>query len=365
MTFVIALACIPFFAYADEEGDTEKCPERTNASHDYIRDSCEKVDNNYHLLKKECQYCHKTKEIKEEHYISNEFWTYKKIDNNFHLKTQECMGCLDTITEKESHSTKYDINASYTAINAHSHKMFCKCDSCNAIVLDGIYAHNWMDYYNCEFKRYNNIYHKVSSKSCLDCGYIIWRNQKHNLEFGKTLKYAALKTPGKEQDYCRNCGQTVVRTVKWTRNGNSSLNYDVKDYTPIYRYSKRVTVKLKRAQPGSVVKLKIGKKTYSKKVHSKKSVKIKIKKPKYGKEVTVWVTYKGKLIGVDDSDNYPHVWYGKKIKRGMTKKQVKYTWGSPDNKGSSSGGWSYWYWNDGSYVAFKRGKVKDWYRAKQ
>ena len=81
MTFVIALACIPFFAYADEEGDTEKCPERTNASHDYIRDSCEKVDNNYHLLKKECQYCHKTKEIKEEHYISNEFWTYdlKKV----------------------------------------------------------------------------------------------------------------------------------------------------------------------------------------------------------------------------------------------------------------------------------------------
>ena len=52
-----------------------------------------------------------------------------------------------------------------------------------------------------------------------------------------------------------------------------------------------------------------------------------------------------------------------KIRKGMTKKQVKYTWGPPDRKASSSGGWSYWYWDDGSYVDFKHGKVKYWYDA--
>ena len=57
------------------------------------------------------------------------------------------------------------------------------------------------------------------------------------------------------------------------------------------------------------------------------------------------------------------MYYAKKIAKGYTKKQVKWTdyWGSPDDTGSSSGGWSYWYYDDGSYVVFKHGRVRDWY----
>ena len=50
------------------------------------------------------------------------------------------------------------------------------------------------------------------------------------------------------------------------------------------------------------------------------------------------------------------------IRKGMTKAQVKRTyWGSPDDTASGSGGWSYWYYDDGSYIGFKNGRVSYWY----
>ncbi len=52
------------------------------------------------------------------------------------------------------------------------------------------------------------------------------------------------------------------------------------------------------------------------------------------------------------------------IRKGMTKAQVKRSyWGPPDDTASSSGGYSYWYYEDGSYIVFKHGKVSYWYNA--
>lgn len=59
--------------------------------------------------------------------------------------------------------------------------------------------------------------------------------------------------------------------------------------------------------------------------------------------------------------------YAKNMKIGMTKKQLKCTyrflnhWGNPSSTAASSGGWSYWYYDDGSYIIFRYGKVKGWY----
>lgn len=52
-----------------------------------------------------------------------------------------------------------------------------------------------------------------------------------------------------------------------------------------------------------------------------------------------------------------------KIAEDFTKNQVKWTdnWGSPDSSASESGGWSYWYYDDGSYIGFKNGRVRYWY----
>ena len=92
----------------------------------------------------------------------------------------------------------------------------------------------------------------------------------------------------------------------------------------------------------------------------------------YGKAIKIKVYYKGKLVGADycdeDSDTYDYVFYAKDIKRGMTKKQVKnlYWWGSPDESSSYSDGkhtWTYWTYEDESWIEFKDGKARAWYDA--
>ena len=137
--------------------------------------------------------------------------------------------------------------------------------------------------------------------------------------------------------------------------------------TVLYRSSKSMKVVLDNPARGAVVKVKIGKKTYSKKINSNsRTVKFKIKKPKYGKAISVKVYYGNKLIGTDRFCDTPgHVLYAKKLRKGMTKKQVKYTlnWGPAYYKGKHSSGWTRWGYLDGSYIYFKNGKVKKWYRA--
>ena len=114
---------------------------------------------------------------------------------------------------------------------------------------------------------------------------------------------------------------------------------------------------------GDKLVLKIGKKKYTKKIKknaSRKTIKFKIKKSSPGKTVTLKLYNKyGQLLDEDDDIIY----YAKNIKMGMTKKQVGYlvNWGYPDDTSKSSGGWTYWYYDDGSCVGFKNGRVRYYY----
>ena len=182
---------------------------------------------------------------------------------------------------------------------------------------------------------------------------------------------------GIERNVCYYCGDTYDTYFPWTLNSPDSdyhVSYNVINHSIVYPKSKSITVKLDNIIRGSVVKVKIGKKTYKKKVTSSRKVKIKIKKrPKIGQKVTIRVYYKGHVIGesyYDDDGSYEFeddeiVYYAKNIRRGMTKKQVKclYYWGPPSDTASSSGGWSYWYYDDDSYIGFKNGRVRYWYDA--
>ncbi len=100
-----------------------------------------------------------------------------------------------------------------------------------------------------------------------------------------------------------------------------------------------------------------GKKTYKATFKNKKT-KIKLKKKlKYGKKYTIRVYYKGKLLYKD----FDYAYYAKKLKTGMTMKQARWTWCSSDRKSKSSNGWTYWFYDGGSYIAFKNGRVNYWY----
>ena len=227
-----------------------------------------------------------------------------------------------------------------------------------------------------DYEYYDETYHYSSEDGYEEHD---WFSDDYNGDlYDEVIREATLTSDGECIENCSTCGGSRTITYSWSQDepySQYNKSYNVIDHSVVYRNSKSITIWLDNAQKGSVVKVKIGKKTYSKKVGSSTKVKIKIKKPKYGSKVSIKVVYKGDVIGKayywddDDEDYYLEsdeiVYYAKNIKKGLTKKQVKYLyyWGEPDDVASSSGGWSYWHYDDGSYIGFKKGKVKYWYDA--
>lgn len=225
------------------------------------------------------------------------------------------------------------------------------------------YGHTWDEYIYGSYYQFSESFHKHVTARCYYCDAEKYVLEPHYYTGGYPYKLATPKENGLIEDSCLYCDKTIYKPVAWQYGTEYSTDYDINDHSYITRNSRSVKINVNNALPGSKIKLKIGKKTYTKKVTStKKSIKIKIKKPvKYGQKVKITVTYKGKVIGRDKCDSWDVVWYANKVKVGMTKKQVKYTWGTPDDTSSSSGGWNHWYYGDGSRVSFKNGKVKSWY----
>ena len=136
------------------------------------------------------------------------------------------------------------------------------------------------------------------------------------------------------------------------------------DATIITRSTKKVVVDSVYAfEPGDTVFLTIGGKTYRKTPKAgKHSVKFKIKKQKVWKKVIVELFDSN---GIEIGKSYKsRVYYAKSIKKGMTKKQVRYTYeyGKPDFTLTLKGGYPAWfYWDEdasGTYcVVFKNGRV--------
>ena len=167
------------------------------------------------------------------------------------------------------------------------------------------------------------------------------------------LKVRTFKKIGKKRYY-----------GKWSPIVKEST-YD-KEVHPNTIYTKNGYVKgyIKGAYKGEKIKVEVGKSKYKatvNKTSKKYPFKIYIGNHKPGSTIKI------KLLSPTNDTLYTYTYYkpyyAKKIGEGYTKDQVRYTkyWGSPDSKGSSSGGWSYWYYEDGSYVYFKNGKVRDWY----
>lgn len=259
-------------------------------------------------------------------------YEYTKLNGTYHNTEYHCYYCYETKVEKEKHN-------------------FVPTDT--YIKVDNTY-HN--HYYECS-----------------DCGYRKAIKEKHVFSGSSdvTQSYATLKKRANVRRYCDRGDCTAYRTIykSWNYKDSSdeepeySTSYWCK-YPDITKNTRKVTLRLDSAIKGSVIKLKIGKKTYKKKINSDstRAVKIKIKKPKFGQKVSVKIYYGKRLIG-EDYDSTDIVTPGNRVKKGMKKAEVKYIWGEPSDTASASGGWSYWFYDDGSYVSFKRGKVKKWYDA--
>ena len=181
--------------------------------------------------------------------------------------------------------------------------------------------------------------------------------------YDKIAKYATFNKKGILVYSCIDCDGTKKVYKKWKSGTDYSRNYDIKHGT-VFNRQTSITVKLKRPSKGTVLQATIGTKKYKKKIkNNKKTVKLNIKPAEYGEKVKLALYYKGKKIGKDSCDYNDEVWYSNRVTEGMTQKQVRYTWGAPSSTSSSSYGFTYWNWDDGSMVSFRNGVVDYWFDA--
>ena len=140
------------------------------------------------------------------------------------------------------------------------------------------------------------------------------------------------------------------------------LKYDVTKHSTVYRTSKNITVYRKNPAKGAVVQVKVGKRTFKKKItSSSKKVTVPVKNLSYGVKAKINVYYKNKLIGSDKCyyrDDI--VYYASEVTTGMTPNQVRYTLGKSYHISNSSYGYTTWYYSGGS-VTFKNGRVVRWF----
>ncbi|MBE6028719.1 MAG: hypothetical protein E7226_00975 [Clostridiales bacterium] len=318
--------------------------------------------------------------LKEPKEDCNHSWTKyvdhkrAKVNDTYHAEIEYCLRCKGERFEDESNWAKHDrghySDDTYTSLDANHHQLNTYCFRCKSRY-NVVEEHNWCT----SGERYNNIYHRLRS-DCIYCDEEKYGGLEKHSWSGNWVyckQKATITKNGLLACDCSNCNHEMTRAFKWKRNGANCASYNIMNRTNIYRNSKSVTVWLANPAKGAVIHVKIGKKTYKVKIkNNSKKVKVKIKKPKkYAQKINTKLYYKGKLIGVadefcvDDVETFDRVLYGKKIKKGMSKKQVRYLydWGDPRDTATASGGYTYWYYWGSSYVVFKNGKVKRWYKS--
>lgn len=177
-----------------------------------------------------------------------------------------------------------------------------------------------------------------------------------------------------------NPGKGVVLiTGKGSYCGTRKLVFKIKRYTAlnvraVYNGTRKIVCTVDNPAVGDSVKLKIGIKTYTKKIKkaaSHATFKFKVPKQKYGKKYTITIRSK---TGTTVKKKTTRVWYTNKLRIGQTKTHVLYNpnWGSPSYKNVYSGysgrqeTWAYEYydsygnWYNTAYLYFRNGKLTGW-----
>lgn len=290
---------------------------------------------------------------------------YTKFDDTYHQAEYYCYYCNAKKTEKEEHLWD-DGTLLENQYNAKYHMIQYECIECGA-TKTGTEEHVWEDEEDGDYYQYyyqNSKYHTYDQR-CMYCNGTRELKKPHRYysSYDKVSRYATLNKKGIVVYSCIDCDGTKKVYKKWKRGTEYSRNYDIKHGT-VFHHQTSITVKLKRPSKGAVLQATIGSKKYTKKIkNNKKTVKLNIKPAEYGDKIKIALYYKGKKIGKDSCDYNDEVWYSNRVTEGMTQKQVRYTWGAPSSTSSSSYGFTYWNWDDGSMVSFRNGVVDYWFDA--
>lgn len=245
------------------------------------------------------------------------------------------------------------------------------CFSINVSASDheGHDVEKWDSYYE-----HDNTYHEVTYY-CNDCYTFFEVLEPHKWEF-----YDTQQNDEYSHDViyrCKDCYNystlgTAPHTFAWQDNGCgpeyncTSCYYTQFNASLLGSYGYKNSTKLNiclwdSCAPGDVVIVKLNGKTYKKTIYEyccNPDIYLKIKKPKKNYKYSIYIVHAGRQIYLGSD----YIKTSSNPKKGMTKKQVaKYTdWGYPTSTSYSSRGYTYWIYKDGSYVVFKKGKVKYW-----
>lgn len=263
-----------------------------------------------------------------------------------------------------NHEANYDADMKWKVCDDNSHYWIYTCKKCGQKITENE-PHEFFNGYS--YKEHNLKTHYVT-KECIFCKHMIrLREEEHAWKKKYNVwSKATLTTKGLISYECKNCLGVKDIKVSWKYGTDYSMSFDIYAHSTVYRKSKSMWVILTNPLKGSVLRVKIGKKVYKKKLKPKQDVvtiKLNNIKKEYGKKIDIKLLYGNRVVGKDTSKDWNYVFYAKNIKKGMTKRQVEnlYNWGLPDDTSKASGGWSYWYYDDDSYIGFKKGKVKYWY----
>ena len=344
----------------------------------YYSEQAKKIDDTYHGFDIICQDCHQKVGVQKSEHIWPEYtWTFRKKDLDSHIAIYKCIDCEATKEVVENHlwfkdgdyddSRQCDFRFEYKRKNSTDHIKTYRCRCCD-VVKKKKEKHSWVESVSKDgyliYKNNNKTSH-LQRYECDKCGERKWVEKSHRFNDGDCIRMATVSKPALIRYSCKICGATFDETETYAPDTVNSIDYLSNGrISDIYRNSKYITLNLAAPLKGGVIKIKIGKKTYIKKIkNTKKKIKVKIKPPKskWGKKYTVKLIYKGKTLYSD----WFTIWYAKNVKVGMTLKQVRYVrnWCDPDDITSRSGGWKFWHYEDGSMVTFKNGKVRSWRKA--
>ena len=217
---------------------------------------------------------------------------------------------------------------------------------------------------NDEDSSYDDYHDSYESNSYLSKGWVVVKGKKYNLSI-KEGAYFKVSYPMQKLNtkvtlhFVDSDGLTWTQTKKIRETEPARIRFSK---NCIYKNEKTVKVVIKKAKKGDKAILKIGGKTYTKKFKSNKATykhRFKVKKTQAGQKMVLYLKDKRGNIKARDKTK---VYYASKIRKGMTKQQVKLIpgWGSPD-KTSIYGNYTTWYYDGYSEaVYFYNGKVTGW-----
>lgn len=348
-------------------------------------------DLTYHYVQAQCWDCKQTITRKEEHSVKYTTPKYSPCDSTYHYKEGTCSKCDAPAHQKYTHNLSSS-PSSYIPDNDndHKHNSIYKCIDCNANVAkkeghsfcswDEKYSDIDSTYHYFEYKcRYCNTHFKEKEKhsfsdssftyspcdstyhyrvsTCYGCGRTKKVKQEHHFfTFPDVIKKATPISKGTMRYDCTICNNDVYKTISWSRYGDGCVD-NAFNHEPISRSTTKLKIHLKFPLKGAVIKAKIGKKSYRKKItNNSKEIKIHIGHHHYGEKYSIKIYYNGKKIVYDDCTHIHRVLYTLYMRKGLTKKQASYTsWGFPYKTTNT-----YWRWGHGHIAYFKNGRVTHW-----